>query len=94
MAWLFKLPHYHWLVVFGLCGFFAIALAFSSYNLFHLSMANFNFLKAYGVEAIRLGALFQLVQILIGSVFALLCYLGFKMCEAELLSRYNEWKRK
>ena len=71
---------------------FAIAFAFSSYNLFHLSKANIAFIREFGFEAIRLGALVQLVQILLGGCFALFCYIGFKLCENEMVARYQAWK--
>jgi len=87
-----KLPRYHWLFVFSLCGCFAIAFAFTSYNLFHLSMANINFIQTYGLLAVMEGAIYQSFEILVGSVFSLFCYLGFKICETELSMRYHSWK--
>jgi hypothetical protein len=87
-----KLPTYHWIIVFFISGFFAIAFAFSTYNLFHLSMANLDFVKEFGIEALKEGALFQTFEILVGASFSLICYMGFKICESELVSRYNSWK--
>lgn len=69
-----------------------MAFAFSSYRLLHLSMANINFIQKYGLLAIKEGALYQSLEILIGSAFALFCYLGFKICETELSMRYHRWK--
>lgn len=54
-----KLPRYHWLFVFALCGCFASAFAFTPYNLFNLSMANIKFIQNYGLLAVMEGALYQ-----------------------------------
>jgi hypothetical protein len=87
-----KLPSYHWITVFFIGGCFAIAFAYSSYNLFHLSKANFKFIQKFGTLAVQEGALIQTVEIFIGACFSLVCYLGFKLCEAELMARYASWK--
>ena len=87
-----NLSNYHWLFVFGLGGVFAIAFAYSSYNLFSHSMANIRFIRKFGQTAIGEGALYQSAEILVGSCFALMCFIGFKLCESELVMRYHRWK--
>jgi len=52
MVRLLHISRLHWLVVFVLAGIFAAAFAFSIYNLFHISMANLDFLRKYGLVAI------------------------------------------
>ena len=91
MAGLFRITRFHWLVVFVMAGVFAAAFTFATYNLFHLSMANLDFLKKYGLLAIQEGALGQTIEIAGGGAFALFFFLGFKVCERELVTRYFEW---
>ena len=92
MKKLLLLSNYHWLCVLVLSGGFAIAFAFTSYNLFQIAKANIGFIRMFGLIAIEEGALIQTFQILVGSCFSLLFYFGFKMCESELLSRYRNWQ--
>jgi hypothetical protein len=92
MKRILKLPNYHWIIVFCICGGFAVALAYTSYNLFHLSMANLKFIQQFGALAVMEGALVQTIEILIGAGFSLAFYIGFKLCEAELVTRYSCWK--
>ena len=92
MKALLKLSRYHWTIVFLAAGVFAIGLAYSSYNLFHLSMANISFIRRFGWTAIMEGAILQTLQILIGGCFALLFFFAFKVCELELLTRFKEWQ--
>jgi len=87
-----SLSRYHWLVVFALCGVFGVILAFSTYNLFHYTMANFSFIQQHGFVAVMEGALWQSLQILANGSVALGCYIGFKICESDLVSRYKEWR--
>lgn len=91
MKRIFNLHRYHWLAVLTLSGVSFVGFAYSSYSLFHLSMANIAFLRKHGASAIMEGALLQLFEIFIGGCFALVCYLGFKICETELVSRYHRW---
>jgi hypothetical protein len=79
------------IVVFAAAGVFAVMLAYSSYNLFHLSMANFGFLRRHGLVAVMEGGLLQLAQITATGAFALFCFFGFKICEIDLTSRYKNW---
>ena len=91
MRQFFDIERYHWLIVFVLAGLFAAGFAFSTYNLFHLTMANLSFLQSYGLVAIQNGALTQTFEIAVGGGFSLVCYLGFKLCECELIARFREW---
>ncbi len=91
MKTLLDIRRYPWVVVFVLAGLCAAAFAFSTYNLFHLSMANLSFLQQYGLVAIQNGALVQSFEVALCGGFALICYLGFKVCEGELVSRFRRW---
>lgn len=81
-------------VVFTAAGGFAVLLAYSSYNLFHLSMANLSFLRRHGVLALMEGGLLQLAIITATGAFALFCFLGFKVCEIDLTTRYKNWVKR
>lgn len=94
MKRILNLHRYHWLAVAFLSGVFFATFAFASYSLFHLSMANIDFLREHGSAAIMEGALLQLLEIFLRACFAMACYLGFKICETELTSRYHRWVEK
>ncbi len=89
--WL-SLSRWHVLAVFMLAGIFGILLAFSSFNLFTIGMANLDFLRVHGWVAVMEGGLWQLAGIALNGAFALVCYLGFKFCETELSMRYHRWQ--
>jgi hypothetical protein len=91
MARLIRISRLHWLVVFVMAGVFAAAFTFATYNLFHLSMANLDFLRKYGLLAIQEGALGQTIEIAAGGALALFFFLGFKVCERDLVNRYFDW---
>lgn len=93
MIRLLNISRYHWVVVLAIAGLFAAMFAFASYNLFHLSMANLSFLQRYGLMAVQEGALIQTIEVLVGGTFALLCYFGFKLCEADLIRRFRLWSQ-
>jgi hypothetical protein len=76
-------------IVFIVMGAFATLFAWSSYNLFHLAMANAAFLRTYGLMAVMEGGLLQLLGIVLQGALSLACYLGFKACEVELVSRWR-----
>lgn len=94
MKRIFNLHLYHWLAVMFLSGVFFVAFAYLSYSLFHLSMANIDFLREHGAAAIMEGALLQLLEIFVRGCLALSCYLAFKVCETELTKRYHRWAEK
>lgn len=75
-----------------LAGAFAAAFTFWTYNLFHLSMANLSFIQKYGLLAIQEGALGQSIEIAMGGAVALFFFLGFKVCERDLVARYFSWQ--
>ena len=87
--WLYP-SAYHSLVLFvgmGLCG---SVVAWMSFGLISVTMANFDLLQTYGLRAALDGGLLQLVGIGVKGVIALLAFLGFKGAEVELIRR---WRR-
>lgn len=91
MRRLLDISRYHWCFVFVIAGMFTILFAFSTYNLFQYTMANLSFLQEYGIVAIQEGALSQSLEVIIGGTFSMICFLGFKVCEGELVMRFRRW---
>ncbi len=89
--WL-SLTSYHWLVLFFAMGACAILLAWISFGLINVAMANYNFLSRYGLMAIAEGGLVQAIEIAVKSFFALLFYFCFKAIEVELIYRWRNRK--
>ncbi len=75
--------------LFLILGLFSVLLAWSSFGLLRLAMANFTFIQAYGSQAIYDGGLVQLLHIGFQALLALLSYLGFKGVETELVARWR-----
>lgn len=88
----FSVSQYHVVIVFIATGLFAIFFAYASYNLLHISMANLQFLHKFGWVAVEEGGLFQLLNILFNGCLALFFFLGFKLCEVDLIQRYHRWQ--
>lgn len=89
-----RLNRYPAVVVLLIAGLLTIVFAYATLNLFQMSMANIRFIREFGLMAVMEGALWQMLQI-VGSAFvALLSYIGFKICESELVHRYQDWQKK
>ena len=94
MAWRWLKPQfYNSLVLFLVMGVFAALFAWNSFNLIHLAMENFRFLRQFGALAIMEGGLWQLLEIILYGYLSLAFYLGFKICEAELVNRWRNPRR-
>ena len=79
-------------VLFLVMGACAILFAWSSYNLAHLAIANYEFLRQFGWLAVMEGGLWQATEIAAYGLLALVFYLGFKACEHELVQRWSQWR--
>jgi hypothetical protein len=90
--WL-TLARYHWLVLLAMLAACALVLAWTSFGLLNLAMANVDFLRHYGVMAVMEGGLRQLAGIAAQAFLAMIAYLGFKGIEAELIHRWREGPR-
>jgi hypothetical protein len=89
-VWLLRHP---WL-----CGLL-MALSFLlfaglSIDLARLLWANASFLAAHGWLAVQDAALFQLAELLVKALAAMLGYTGFKLCEHALVSRLAHHTRR
>ena len=87
-----RLNRYPAIIVLLLAGILTVIFAYATLNLFQMSMANIGFLRQYGWIAIQEGALLQLAQIIGSAAIAMLSYIGFKICETELVRRYHNWQ--
>jgi hypothetical protein len=84
------LSTYHWTVLLGLLGASAALVAWISFGLINLAMANIDFLTRHGLLALREGGLLQLLEISAKACVALAAYLTFKAIETELIHRWRE----
>jgi hypothetical protein len=83
------LSEYHWAALLGLLGLCAAVVAWISFGLINLAMANFDFVTRYGVLALREGGLLQMVEIGAKASVALGAYILFKAIETELIERWR-----
>lgn len=83
------LSEYHWTVLLVALGISAAVVAWISFGLINLAMANIDFLSRHGLMAVREGGLFQLMGIGLRACGALLAYLLFKAIETELIYRWR-----
>jgi predicted NAD/FAD-binding protein len=79
----------HWLTLLALLALAAIVLAWISFGLINLAMANAAFLARHGLLAIREGGLWQTVEIGGRAFLAMLAYLAFKALETEIIHRWR-----
>lgn len=86
--WL-KPTSYNSVILFIAMGAFAALFGWNSYNLIHLGMENYRFLRQFGTVAVMEGGLGQLVEIILYGYLSLAFYLGFKVCEVELVNRWR-----
>ena len=86
--WL-RLSEYHWIVLFLALGICATVVAWISFGLINLAMANYAFLTEFGLLALREGGLAQLLEIGGKGLVVLACYLLFKAIETELIYRWR-----
>ncbi|WP_108813309.1 hypothetical protein [Loktanella sp. Alg231-35] len=89
-----RLNRYPAVIVLFFAGILTVIFAYATLNLFQMSMANIRFLREFGTMAVMEGALFQLLQILLSATIAMVSYIGFKICESELVHRYHEWQNR
>lgn len=86
-----NLRRYPLVLVFLAAGSLAIILALLSVDLVRMTVANLDYLRRTGVMGIMDGGLRQLVELALKGSAGLLCYFGFKLCEAEVTRRYRNW---
>ena len=79
------------ILVFLFAGVAAAVFAFVTVNLFSQAMASLTFLREFGPEAIRHGALWQVLELTLLGGLSLACWLAFKVCEGKLVGRYGKW---
>jgi len=82
-----KVLTFHWLVTLALMGVFGLIFGLSSFNLFHLLVANLTFIAQHGTMALMEGAVGQLVWLIFYGYLAMIAYILIKACEHALMSR-------
>jgi hypothetical protein len=87
-AWLSP-ARYHALVLFVMMGLFAAILAWNTFDLAHVAIANARLIGNFGLMALMDGGLLQLFEIAVRGAVSLAAYLGFKACEVELVHRWR-----
>jgi hypothetical protein len=85
---------YHAGVLLGILAMFSLGFAWLTFGLIALAMANYDVLSKYGLMAVADGGLLQTVVLAGKGFVALLCYLGFKGIEHELVSRWLAQKNR
>lgn len=89
-----RLRRYPAILILLIAGILTIIFAYATLNLFQTSMANIRFLREFGWTAVTEGGLIQLAQISLNGAIAMLSYMGFKICESELVQRYQRWQNR
>lgn len=90
--WLY-LSSYHWLVLFAVMGICGAFLAWISFGLFNMAMANLAYLTKFGLMAAVDGGFLQAALIGAKALLALVLYFGFKATEHELICRWQAPKK-
>lgn len=88
-----RLSNWYSIAVFLVAGMATVTFAFASVNLFTAAMASVSFIGEYKWEAIRHGALWQVLELLVSGSIALGGWLIFKICEHILVERYLAWSK-
>ncbi len=88
MRW-FRPNGYSVLMLLLFQGIISVVLAWTSYGLITVAMANAGYLREFGLMAVFDGGLLQLLQITGKGVICLICYVGFKGIEYELIHRWR-----
>ena len=83
-----------WWLAFILLGLSFALGGLLTLNLLYTLSANFEFLSAYGFDAVREGGLRQFVEVLVSGYVAAACYVVFKVCEKVLVERVSIDKKK
>ena len=86
-AFIRKALTFHWLVTLVLMGVFGLLFGLSSFNLFHLLVANLTFIAQHGAMALMEGALGQLFWLIVYGYLAVIAYVLIKACEHALMAR-------
>ena len=87
-----RIKRYPTIIVLLIAGAFAVIFTYATLNLVQVGMANIRFLREFGLTAVMEGALIQLAQIGGTAFVALISWIGFKICEGELIRRYLLWQ--
>lgn len=83
------LARFHWSVLILGMALASVSIAWNSFDLLMLSMANLQFLETFGWMAVTHGGLVQSALIVGQALVVLFSYLAFKGIEVELMQRWR-----
>ena len=84
------LQNWHIAALIAAMGLSAVFLAWTSFNLFGMAMANVKFIREYGAMALADGGFTQFIEISFDAFVSLLTFLLFKGCETEIVKRWRD----
>ena len=82
-----RLFEIHWLFTLFIMLVSTVILAFSSFNLFHLFKANFEYITMHGLMALVDGGALQLLTLICNASLTAMSYLMFRASEEVLLAK-------
>lgn len=82
-----KLFYWHWSVTLLLLCVSVFIFATASVNIFVLLQANLTLIMEHGTQALRDGALQQLLELVASSIVSAVFYIIFKACERVLVEK-------
>lgn len=77
----------HWVITLLVMLISTVILACSSYNLFHLFQANFEYITMHGLLALQDDGAWQLFTLMINATLTTISYLMFRASEEVLLAK-------
>ena len=83
-----------WWLAFLLMGASFVLFGIITLDLVHTLVANFEFLGAHGLDAVREGGLRQLFGLIVSGYAAAMFYVFFKLCEKVLVERLSTGQSK
>jgi hypothetical protein len=86
MAWR-RIFYAHWMLTFLLLFISAAIFGVCSYNIFHLLIANLDYIAQYGWLGLMDGGLVQLLELLGYGIISAVAYLVVKACEKVLVEK-------
>jgi hypothetical protein len=86
--WL-RLSDYHWAALLLILALSATLVAWVSFGLINIAMANYGFVSRHGLMGLREGGFLQIIEITAKAALVLGAYLVFKATETELIHRWR-----
>lgn len=84
---IYRMLSQRWWLSLIVMGVSFVLFGLASLNLLDMLGANLTFLARHGVDAVRLGGLLQLLELVVSGYAAAIFYIVFKLCEKALVER-------